>query len=66
LRQKLATLDPESVLKRGYAVVRQSNGTIARSTKTLSLGEELQLQLGQGQVKVTVTEILAEQPQAPK
>lgn len=66
LQQKLATLDPEAVLKRGYAVVRQSNGAIARSTETLSLGEELQVQLGQGQVKVTVTEILAEQPQASK
>ncbi|MGQ9870246.1 exodeoxyribonuclease VII large subunit [Leptodesmis sp.] len=66
LQQKLATLDPKAVLKRGYAVVRQSNGAIARSTETLSLGEELQVQLGQGQVKVTVTEILAEQPQASK
>jgi exodeoxyribonuclease VII large subunit len=66
LRQKLATLDPESVLKRGYAVVRQSNGAIARSTENLSLGEELQVQLGQGQVKVAVTEILAEHPQASK
>lgn len=62
LHQKLATLDPESVLKRGYAVVRQNSGAIARSTSTLSLGDELQVQLGQGQLKVTVTEILPENP----
>jgi exodeoxyribonuclease VII large subunit len=58
LRQKLATLDPENVLKRGYAVVRSENGTIARSTANLVSGQELQIQLGEGQVKVTVTEIL--------
>lgn len=64
LHQKLATLDPKSVLKRGYAVVRQSSGAIVRSTNALSPGEELQVQLGQGQLKVTVTEILPENPQS--
>lgn len=58
LRQKLATLDPENVLKRGYAVVRKENGTIARSAANLVPGQELQIQLGEGQVKVTVTQIL--------
>jgi exodeoxyribonuclease VII large subunit len=58
LRQKLATLDPENVLKRGYAVVRTENGMIARSASNLVPGQELQIQLGEGQVKVTVTKIL--------
>jgi exodeoxyribonuclease VII large subunit len=58
LRQQLATLDPENVLKRGYAVVRSENGTIARSAANLVPGQELQIQLGEGQVKVTVTKIL--------
>ncbi len=58
LRQKLATLDPENVLKRGYAVVRMENGTIARSTAQLVRGQELQIQLGEGEVKVKVTKIL--------
>jgi exodeoxyribonuclease VII large subunit len=58
LRQKLATLDPERVLKRGYAVVRMENGTIARSAADLVPEQELQIQLGQGQVKVKVTEIV--------
>lgn len=57
LKQKLATLDPQAVLKRGYAVVRQTDDTILRSTSTLQPGDELQIQLAQGQVKVTVTEI---------
>ena len=57
LKQKLATLDPEAVLKRGYAVVRQENGTIARSTTKISSGQKLLVQLGQGHLKVTVTEV---------
>ena len=58
LRQKLATLDPRAVLKRGYAVVRQENGAIARSATELAPGQELAIQLGQGQVKVRIIEIL--------
>jgi exodeoxyribonuclease VII large subunit len=58
LRQKLVTLDPENVLKRGYAVVRTEHGAIARSTTDLSPGQELQIQLGEGQVQVKVTKIM--------
>ena len=58
LQQKLATLDPENVLKRGYAVVRTKNGMIARSTANLVTGQELEIQLGEGQIKVKVTDIL--------
>ncbi|NJM74067.1 MAG: exodeoxyribonuclease VII large subunit, partial [Scytonema sp. RU_4_4] len=50
LRQKLATLDPKAVLRRGYAVVRQRNGTIAHSAAELGVGEELLVQLGEGEV----------------
>ena len=58
LRQKLETLDPKAVLKRGYAVVRQENGAIARSSTELVPGEKIFIQLSQGQVKVQVTEIV--------
>lgn len=57
LRQKLLTLDPTAILRRGYAVARQADGTVLRSSATLALGQELTLQLAQGQLKVTVTEI---------
>jgi len=57
LEQKLATLDPQAVIKRGYAVVRQENGAIARSAAELAPGQELSIQLGQGQLKVQITEI---------
>ncbi|MBF2027159.1 MAG: exodeoxyribonuclease VII large subunit [Oscillatoriales cyanobacterium C42_A2020_001] len=58
LKQKLGTLDPQAVLKRGYAVVRQENGAIARSTTELVPGQNLLVQLGHGQLKVSVTEVL--------
>ena len=67
LRQKLAILDPKAVLKRGYAVVRQENGAIARSSSELEVGQELSIQLGQGQVEVKISKILetAKSPKAP-
>lgn len=63
LRQKLATLDPNSILKRGYAVVRSLDGTITRSADNLVPGQELQIQLGEGEVKVKVSEIIAQKQQ---
>ena len=57
LRQKLATLDPQAVLKRGYAVVRQE-GAIVRSSADLQPDQKLTVLLGQGQIQVRVTEIL--------
>lgn len=57
LREKLATLDPKAVLQRGYAVVRQEDGAIARVASKLSIGQELSLQLAQGKVKVQVLEV---------
>ncbi|MCY7390344.1 MAG: exodeoxyribonuclease VII large subunit [Leptolyngbyaceae cyanobacterium CAN_BIN12] len=58
LQQKLNILDPQAVLKRGYAVVRAANGDIVRSTDALVSGQELLIQLAKGQVTVTVKDIL--------
>ncbi len=58
LQEKLATLDPKAVLKRGYAVVRTEKGAIARSSSELSQEQELLVQLGIGRIKVKVMEIL--------
>ncbi|MBH8571634.1 exodeoxyribonuclease VII large subunit [Nostocaceae cyanobacterium CENA369] len=57
LRQKLASLDPKAVMQRGYAVVRQENGAIARAAAELTVGQELLIQLGEGEVIVKVTEV---------
>lgn len=58
LKEKLATLDPNSVLKRGYAVVREEKGAIARSSANLTIGQEVHIQLGEGGLKATITEII--------
>jgi exodeoxyribonuclease VII large subunit len=58
LRQKLATLDPQAVLQRGYAVVRQENGNIVRTSDDLAVEQEIQIQFGQGQAVAKVTKIL--------
>ncbi|MBW4556979.1 MAG: exodeoxyribonuclease VII large subunit [Trichormus sp. ATA11-4-KO1] len=57
LREKLASLDPKAVLQRGYAVVRREDGAIARSASELAVGEDLLIQLGQGEVTVKVMEV---------
>lgn len=55
LQEKLTTLDPEAVLKRGYALVKKE-GQIATDASQLPPGTELEIQLSKGQIKATVTE----------
>lgn len=55
LQEKLITLDPESVLRRGYALVKKQ-GQIATEASQLPPGTELEIQLSKGQIKATVTE----------
>uniref|UniRef100_UPI0025EDDEEF exodeoxyribonuclease VII large subunit n=1 Tax=Chamaesiphon sp. GL140_3_metabinner_50 TaxID=2970812 RepID=UPI0025EDDEEF len=57
LRERCQTLDPRLVLQRGYALVRQTNGTLVRDGDRLVVGEELAIQLGRGRVKVNVIEV---------
>jgi exodeoxyribonuclease VII large subunit len=56
LRQKLVSLDPTAVLQRGYAVVRQGQGTLVRSSAQVQPGEPLTLQLAEGWLQVQVIE----------
>ncbi|AKG20113.1 exodeoxyribonuclease VII large subunit [Calothrix sp. 336/3] len=53
LGEKISTLDPNNVLKRGYAVVRKE-GVVVRSPQDISVGEELLVQLGEGEIQVEV------------
>ncbi|HIK33494.1 MAG TPA: exodeoxyribonuclease VII large subunit [Oscillatoriales cyanobacterium M59_W2019_021] len=57
LQEKLAALDPYKVLQRGYAVVRQETGEIARSATELAEGETLTIQFSIGRVRVKILEI---------
>jgi exodeoxyribonuclease VII large subunit len=58
LRQKLNILDPAAVLRRGYALARQEEGSVVRSSADVTPGQTLNLQLAQGQISVVVAEIL--------
>ncbi|MBW4537958.1 MAG: exodeoxyribonuclease VII large subunit [Myxacorys chilensis ATA2-1-KO14] len=66
LQEKLTTLDPQAVLQRGYAVVRQQNGRIVRSINDVNQNENLTIQLGQGHIKVTVTDVSGASPKFSK
>ncbi len=44
LRQTLETLDPSSILKRGYALTRNSVGRVVRSADQVVVGETLMIQ----------------------
>ena len=57
LREKLVALDPEAVLRRGYALVRQESGGIVQEAAALSVGETVTLQLGQGQATAEIKEV---------
>ncbi|MEO1148953.1 MAG: exodeoxyribonuclease VII large subunit [Cyanobacteria bacterium J06638_22] len=59
LQQTLLSLDPNAVLQRGYAVVRQESGNIVRSPADVQPGDRLQLQLADGEVQV---QVIASQP----
>lgn len=58
LRQKLAAIDPNAVLQRGYAVVRLPDGAIVRHASTIIPGQKLFIRFGDSQAKVIVTEII--------
>ena len=57
LSQKLAVLNPDNILQRGYALIRAESGTIIRDATQVSVGQELDLQLAQGLVTAKVTSI---------
>ena len=55
--RSLALLDPHLVLQRGYAWVTDETGHTVTSTKKMTLGQALQVQLSQGQAAVTVQKL---------
>lgn len=58
LSEKLATLDPEAVLRRGYALVKDSSsGTIVTTAETLSPGDTIAIQLNQGRIEAEVLNV---------
>ena len=54
LAQTLQTLDPASVLKRGYAVVRAAGDRTIEDAQQVNVGDSLQIQLARGSLTVEV------------
>ena len=62
LHQTLKTLDPQSVLQRGYAVVRTENARIIDSSESVKVGDTLSVQFAQGEARVQVLAVDRQQP----
>ncbi|MGF1524123.1 MAG: exodeoxyribonuclease VII large subunit [Leptolyngbyaceae cyanobacterium] len=54
LHQTLQTLNPESVLKRGYAVVRNDRDRILTTTENVTIDDTLRIQLSEGAIVARV------------
>lgn len=57
LRSHLMTLDPDTVVRRGYALVRDDANQLVTQAASTTLGQTLQIQLAQGHLTVQVTQI---------
>jgi exodeoxyribonuclease VII large subunit len=56
LDQRLAALNPLSVLNRGYAIVSQPDGSVVRSVAQVNAGDELNVRVGDGEFGVRATD----------
>ena len=56
LEQGLSALNPQAVLKRGYAIVTMPAGTVVRSVEQVQPGDQLRIQVMDGKFGVQVEE----------
>lgn len=56
LATQLTAVSPKATLERGYAIVRDGDGRIVRTTTTVQAGDSLSVQVRDGQFGVTVDE----------
>ena len=54
---KLDALSPLKVLTRGYALTQTEDGTVIRSVKQLKTGDNIHIQVSDGSVSASVTQI---------
>jgi len=57
LEAQLAQLNPENVLGRGYAIVRDARGGVVRDANRLVAGDDVSIALGRGEASARVTGI---------
>ena len=51
----LHLLNPQAVLERGYSIVRDGQGRIVRDSKSLQVGNEIEVTLARGSIEAQVT-----------
>jgi exodeoxyribonuclease VII large subunit len=56
LQRRLEALNPLAILERGFAVVSQADGSLVRSVAQVEAGDELQVQVSDGEFSAQVTE----------
>ena len=56
LAAKLDAMSPLKVLGRGYAMARREDGTVLRTSRQVSVGDKVSVQLGEGTLHCTVNE----------
>ncbi len=57
LRSHLMTLDPDTVVRRGYALVRDEADQLVTQASTVTPGQTLQVQLAEGHLTVAVIQV---------
>jgi exodeoxyribonuclease VII large subunit len=57
LGQTLTSLDPEAVLRRGYALVRDQQGDLVVDANHIKPGDPLQIQVAAGALEAVVTQV---------
>lgn len=57
---RLSALSPEAILARGYSITRTPDGVIVRQASAVNTGQELDIILSKGRLKVRVAEASAE------
>ncbi|MEA5462147.1 exodeoxyribonuclease VII large subunit [Leptothoe sp. PORK10 BA2] len=60
LTEKLATLNPTAVLRRGYALVKATSGAVVTQASQLSPGDKVSVRLGQGHLEAEVLKVTEE------
>ena len=56
-KQLLTALSPEAALKRGYAIIRNIEGNVLKSGKSVSVGDKVKIQLADARLSAEVGEV---------
>jgi exodeoxyribonuclease VII large subunit len=59
--ERLTGLDPAHILRRGYALIKDSAGSLITSAKHVKLGQEIAVQLADGSLDAQVRQVSAEE-----